>query len=101
MKRPRPGDPSYPLYHQEIKDILRALGEKAALVHTKMNEIPGVRCNEVQGAMYAYPQVDIPEEAEVDAKVCNFFSLQIYALHNVKFASDMDSQDCNVTFCVH
>ena len=34
-----------------------------------MNKIPGVRCNEVQGSMYAFPRIDIPEEAKEDAKV--------------------------------
>ena len=70
VKRPQPGDPSYALYQEELMEVLKALEEKATLVYTKMNQIPGVRCNEVQGAMYAYPQIDIPEEAEEDAKVC-------------------------------
>ena len=39
------------------------------MVHERMNQITGVRCNEVQGAMYAFPRVDIPEEAWEDAKV--------------------------------
>ena len=39
------------------------------MVHERMNQITGVRCNEVQGAMYAFPKVDIPEEALEDAEV--------------------------------
>lgn len=49
--------------------MLKALAEKASLIYTRMNQIPGIKCNEVQGAMYAYPQVDIPDEALEDAKV--------------------------------
>ena len=49
--------------------VLSDLAEKASLVYTKMNEIPGVKCSEVQGAMYAYPCVDIPSEALEDCKV--------------------------------
>lgn len=69
VKRPKPGDPSYALYQEELDVVLRSLAEKASLVHSKMNKIPGVSCTEVQGAMYAYPQIDIPEEALEDAKV--------------------------------
>lgn len=69
MKRPQPGDPSYELYQQELDTVLLALAEKAILVHTKMNKIPGVSCSRVQGAMYAYPQVEIPIEALEDARV--------------------------------
>jgi alanine transaminase len=69
VKRPQPGDPSYHLYQQELNVVLDALREKASLVYTQMNRIPGVKCTEVQGAMYAYPRVDIPVEALEDAKV--------------------------------
>ena len=40
------------------------------MVYEELNKVPGVRCNEVQGSMYAFPQVTIPEEAWEDAKVC-------------------------------
>ncbi len=49
--------------------VLKELADKAELVHREMNSIPGVKCSKVQGAMYAYPQVDIPEEAWEDARV--------------------------------
>ena len=39
------------------------------MVHEHMNKIPGVYCNEVDGAMYAFPRIDIPEEAKADAEV--------------------------------
>ena len=39
------------------------------MVHEHMNKIPGVYCNEVDGAMYAFPRIDIPEEAKADAAV--------------------------------
>ncbi len=75
VKRPKPGDLSHALYQEELVEVLKALENKATLVYTKMNKIPGVYCNEVQGAMYAYPRIDIPEEAEEDAKVCMFVCL--------------------------
>ena len=69
MKRPQSGDPSFLLYQQELDAVLLALADKADLVHSRLNKIPGLRCNKVQGAMYAYPQVVIPEEAWEDVKV--------------------------------
>ena len=48
------------------------------MVHTKFNKIPGVFCNEVQGAMYAFPRIDIPEEALEDAKVYLYIHIYMY-----------------------
>ena len=52
------------------------------MVHTKFNKIPGVFCNEVQGAMYAFPRIDIPEEALEDAKV-HLYCTYIYTCVHV------------------
>ena len=66
---PRPGDPSYDLYHKEMTTIISSLRDKARLVHQRMNRIPGVQCNEIQGSMEAFPRLDIPHEAWDDARV--------------------------------
>lgn len=66
---PKPGDPSYELYHKEMTDIISSLAKKAKLVHQRMNSIPGVQCNEIQGSMEAFPRIDIPVEAWDDARV--------------------------------
>ena len=57
------------LTQQERRVILQALKRKAELVYKRMNQIPGVHCNKIQGAMYAFPRIDIPEEAWEDANV--------------------------------
>lgn len=54
---------------QERTGVLAALKHKARMVYDRMNQIPGVHCNEVQGAMYAFPRIEIPEEAWEDARV--------------------------------
>lgn len=66
---PRPGDPSYNLYFKETTDIITSLARKAKMVHQRMNSIPGVQCNEIQGSMEAFPKVDIPDKAWDDARV--------------------------------
>jgi alanine transaminase len=48
---------------------LSGLKEKAKLVTELFNKIKGVSCNPVQGAMYAFPQIQIPQKAIDHAKV--------------------------------
>ena len=66
---PRPDDPSYNLYQKEMTAIISSLRNKARLVYQRMNRIPGVQCNEIQGSMEAFPRLDIPHEAWDDARV--------------------------------
>ena len=66
---PKRGEPSYEQHSKEKTNVLNSLARKAKMVHERMNKIPGVHCNEVQGAMYAFPEIDIPKEACEDARV--------------------------------
>ena len=59
---------------QEKNEVLDGLKEKAILVTKLFNSIEGVKCNPVQGAMYAFPQILIPQRAIEEAKVKNFFN---------------------------
>lgn len=65
---PRPGEPSYNDWKKETDDGLASLAKRAKIVATTLNSIPSITCNEVQGAMYAFPQVHLPEKALVAAK---------------------------------
>jgi alanine transaminase len=56
---PMPGDPSYEQYVNEKKAVLNSLAERAKMVAETFNSIEGVSCNEVQGAMYAFPKVKL------------------------------------------
>ena len=69
VKPPVPGDPSYEQYSREIHSIQESLKRKAKLVSKRLNDIPGMSCNAVQGAMYAYPRITVPEKALHHAKV--------------------------------
>ena len=66
---PKKGDPSYEKFVAEKEVILGSLMYKARTVSEKMATIPGIRCNPVQGAMYAYPMVTVPEGARKAAEV--------------------------------
>eukprot|EP00731_Ephydatia_muelleri_P026153 Em0018g253a len=58
---PRPGEPSYKTFQEERGSVLSALRRKAKLVTEGFNAVPGVHCNEVQGAMTTIlpPEEDI------------------------------------------
>ncbi|KAK7590833.1 hypothetical protein V9T40_002446 [Parthenolecanium corni] len=65
---PMPGDESYELFEQEKSAVLSSLAERAKLVADKLNSLPGFTCNPVQGAMYAFPRLHLPEKAIEAAK---------------------------------
>lgn len=54
---------------QERTATLNALAEKAKLTEQVLNTVQGISCNPVQGAMYSFPRITIPEKAVKEAKV--------------------------------
>lgn len=65
---PRPGQPSYPLYKKEYDTLAASLKKRAGLISQLFNDIPGMSCNHVTGAMYAFPKITIPMGAVEAAK---------------------------------
>ncbi|XP_068094266.1 alanine aminotransferase 1 isoform X2 [Hyperolius riggenbachi] len=63
MNPPQPGDPSYKQFIAEKQMVLGNLADKARLTEEILNQAPGIRCNPVQGAMYSFPRIEIPERA--------------------------------------
>jgi aspartate/methionine/tyrosine aminotransferase len=57
---PKPGQPSYPLYAQERDSVLGELKRRAVMLAEGLNKIPGIQCNVVAGAMYAFPKITLP-----------------------------------------
>ncbi|KAM3841020.1 alanine aminotransferase 1 isoform 1-T1 [Vipera latastei] len=68
VNRPQPGDPSYQQFSQEKAAVLGALARKARLTEEIFNRAPGIHCNPVQGAMYAFPRIELPAQAVLEAK---------------------------------
>ncbi|XP_069588283.1 alanine aminotransferase 2 isoform X4 [Ranitomeya imitator] len=60
---PQPGEPSYKQFMAEKQAVLGNLAEKARLTEEILNGAPGIQCNPVQGAMYSFPRIQIPERA--------------------------------------
>jgi aspartate/methionine/tyrosine aminotransferase len=60
VRPPRPGDPSYETYVKERAEVLDTLRRKAEIVERGLNAVPGIHCNRVAGAMYAFPRITLP-----------------------------------------
>lgn len=54
---------------QERTATISALAEKAKLTEQVLNTVQGISCNPVQGAMYSFPRITIPEKAVKEATV--------------------------------
>lgn len=69
--------------------MLSDLAEKAKLTEEILNTVPGISCNPVQGAMYSFPRIDLPERAIKEAKVgvCHVILLSIIFLLYVAFGA--------------
>jgi alanine transaminase len=57
---PQPGNPSYELYNREKTAILEEMKKRAALLAEGLNQIDGISCNAIAGAMYAFPRLTLP-----------------------------------------
>jgi aspartate/methionine/tyrosine aminotransferase len=69
VKPPKEGEPSHPLYKKERAAILDALKLRAQLLMNGLNKVHGIQCNEVTGAMYAFPKITLPK-GKTDAEYC-------------------------------
>lgn len=65
---PKVGQDSYNLYEKEKSAILSSLEKKAKLVAETFNSVQGVKTNQVAGAMYAFPRLDLPKKAIAKAQ---------------------------------
>uniref|UniRef100_A0A8C2ZVJ6 alanine transaminase n=1 Tax=Cyclopterus lumpus TaxID=8103 RepID=A0A8C2ZVJ6_CYCLU len=65
---PQPDEPSYDKFMKERTAVLAALAEKAGLTEQIFNTVPGITCNPVQGAMYTFPRITLPQKAIDKAK---------------------------------
>lgn len=69
VRPPRPGDPSFPLFDEERRTVLESLKARAARLEKGLNAIPGIQCNALTGAMYAFPRITLPP-GTTDAQYC-------------------------------
>mmetsp|Transcript_13433 Transcript_13433/g.15606 ORF Transcript_13433/g.15606 Transcript_13433/m.15606 type:complete len:536 (+) Transcript_13433:92-1699(+) len=58
---PREGDVSYPKYAEETTGIHASLFRRAKRLETVLNSLPGINCKPIEGALYAFPQITLPD----------------------------------------
>lgn len=80
LNEPHAGEESYEKFKGEKDSIYNALLRKSKMVHRKLNSIPGVSCQEVEGAMYAFPKIELPAAAVEAAEEAGQEADTFYAL---------------------
>ncbi|XP_035761931.1 alanine aminotransferase 1-like [Neolamprologus brichardi] len=68
MDPPKPGDPSYLLYKQEIEQIRTVLVHNVKRVHEVVNSLPGFSCSPIEGGLFAFPRLHLTPKAIQKAK---------------------------------
>eukprot|EP00899_Mesostigma_viride_P015787 jgi/Mesvir1/24209/Mv10923-RA.5 len=53
---------------KEKQAVLQSLARRAKVVTQRLNQLEGVTCNEVEGALYAFPQITLPKRAREAAQ---------------------------------
>ena len=53
--------------------ILDSYQRKAKITSSMLNSLEGVTCNEVTGALYAFPRIHLPRKAIEEAEVKTFY----------------------------
>ncbi|XP_039755657.1 alanine aminotransferase 1-like [Pararge aegeria] len=80
MKPPAPGEASHASFRLEAQAARRRLAARALSAHRAFNSIPGLSCNAIDGAMFAFPRIEIPERAQVVAAEAGLQPDEFYCL---------------------
>jgi alanine transaminase len=67
-------------YQSEKNALLTSLKRRAVLVTEALNKMTNITCNEVEGAMYAFPKVELSQKAITEAKERKIAPDMFYAL---------------------
>jgi len=77
---PLPEDDSYGRFEQENEGIYQGLKERSKKLVEGLNKIPGINCAVAEGAMYAFPSIEVPEKAFQKANELGTTTDNLYAL---------------------
>ncbi|XP_073231455.1 alanine aminotransferase 2-like [Porites lutea] len=59
---PKPGGESYEKISKEVTSIKNSYRKKAKMTTEVLNSMENVKCNDVAGAMYAFPRITLPKK---------------------------------------
>mmetsp|Transcript_16723 Transcript_16723/g.40349 ORF Transcript_16723/g.40349 Transcript_16723/m.40349 type:complete len:771 (+) Transcript_16723:2-2314(+) len=80
LNPPCEGDVSYPLWKEETETIYKSLHTKSQALYHKLNSMEGISVRPLEGAMYAFPKIEIPERAIAKAHSLGLEPDTFYAL---------------------
>ena len=80
VNEPKPGDTSYNAHKKEKDEIFSSLKDRAQMVVKGLNSIEGFNCQEAEGSMYCFPNIQIPEKAVKDAEKLGMSPDTLYAV---------------------
>ena len=63
VKPPKLGDESYDLFSKEEHEIFAGMKRRSKALVDGLNKVDGITCNEAEGAMYAFPKVELSNKA--------------------------------------
>merc|ERR1719343_877357 len=76
--------PSYAAFVQEEQNIHAALKRKAKRLTERLNQIDGISCQPIEGAMYAFPSINIGGAIAKEAQSLGVPADQVYCLKLVE-----------------
>lgn len=84
VRGPNPEDESYESHEREKNLIFQSLKRRARIVSQGLDSIPGFSCQSAQGAMYCFPEIELPAAAIKAAADQNISPDAMYALDLLK-----------------
>ncbi len=61
VRGPPKGSKAHEQFERERDQVLANLHYKSAMLHERLNAIEGVSCQPLEGAMYAFPKLELPD----------------------------------------
>jgi alanine transaminase len=77
---PQPGDESYEQFAAEESSIMKRLKTNAIALVDGLNAVDGIDCVRAEGAMYAFPRLQLPAKAIEEAEHQEVTPDTLYAL---------------------
>lgn len=75
---PKAGDASWELFSEERRTLQETMERKALKTQSFLNGLDGVSCSDIEGAMYAFPSLTLPESFESKAKQIGLPADELY-----------------------
>lgn len=80
VRGPDPEGESYSKFVEEERNIYESLKRKAKVMVEGLNQVDGITCQQAEGAMYAFPSIELPQKALDEAEERDISPDTLYAL---------------------